>query len=408
MLEIYLAAVGGLALVLGLFSRKLRDVPLSGPLLAMAVGVVLGPAVADVVEIPAAERDAVLSTAAQLVLAVSLMGIALRFPLREVRPRLGQIALLIAVVMVGMAAIVAGLSLLMLSFTFTSAWLLGAALAPTDPVLASSVVSGEPAEQDLPLHMRVLISIESGANDGLASPLVLIGIVAVTGRSWDSGLTEIALRLGVAVAVGLILGDAAGRLLTWAERHRDIEHSAFLAFALSLTAFVLGVVGLLGGEGVLGVFVAGLSYNHRLTRSELSEEWEVQEAINTVFILPVFTLFGLVLPWSEWAELGWLGVAFAAAVLLLRRLPLLMLFRRPLGLGPPEAAFTGWFGPIGVAALFYLAHAAERGASGATLWAAGSLVIAASTLVHGVTATPFRQLYARVNARDDSPADPLP
>lgn len=58
MVEIYLAAVGGRALVLGLFSRKLRDVPLSGPLLAMAVGVVLGPAVAGVAEIPAAERDA--------------------------------------------------------------------------------------------------------------------------------------------------------------------------------------------------------------------------------------------------------------------------------------------------------------------------------------------------------------
>lgn len=400
MLEIYLAAVGGLALVLGLFSRKLRDVPLSGPLLAMAVGVVLGPAVAGVVEIPAAERDTVLSTAAQLVLAVSLMGIALRFPLSKIRPRIGQVALLIAVVMVGMAAIVAGLSLLILSLTLTSSWLLGAALAPTDPVLASSVVSGEPAEQDLPLHLRVLVSIESGANDGLASPLVVIGIVAITGRSWESGLGEIALLLGLAVAVGLVLGDAAGRLLTWAERHRDIEHSAFLAFALSLTAFVLGVVGLLGGEGILGVFVAGLAYNHRLTRSELSEEWEVQEAINTVFILPIFTLFGLVLPWSAWAALGWLGVAFATAVLLLRRLPLLMLFRRPLGLGRPEAAFTGWFGPIGVAALFYLTHAAERGASGTTIWAAGSLVIAASTVIHGVTATPFRQFYAHLNRRD--------
>lgn len=402
MFEIYLAAVGGLALVLGLFSRKLRDVPLSGPLLAMAVGVVLGPAVAGVVEIPAAERDTVLSTAAQLVLAVSLMGVALRFPLSKIRPRIGQVALLIAVVMVGMAAIVAGLSLLILSLTLTSSWLLGAALAPTDPVLASSVVSGEPAEQDLPLHLRVLVSIESGANDGLASPLVVIGIVAITGRSWESGLGEIALLLGVAVAVGLILGDAAGRLLTWAERHRDIEHSAFLAFALSLTAFVLGVVGLLGGEGILGVFVAGLAYNHRLTRSELSEEWEVQEAINTVFILPIFTLFGLVLPWSAWAALGWLGVAFATAVLLLRRLPLLMLFRRPLGLGRPEAAFTGWFGPIGVAALFYLTHAAERGASGTTIWAAGSLVIAASTVIHGVTATPFRQFYAHLNRRDDA------
>lgn len=395
MLDVYLAAIGGLALLLGLFSRKLRNLPISGPLLALIVGVLLGPAVGDVVHIPAAERDAVLSTAARFVLAMSVMSIALRFPLGEVRPRVGPIVFLIAVVMVGMAAIVAGLSWLTLSFTATSAWLLGAALAPTDPVLASSVVSGEPAREDLPLHVRVLISLESGANDGLAFPLVFVGIVAVTGTSWASGAGELALRLAVAVVVGLALGDGAGRLLDWASRHREIEHSAFLAFVLALTAFVLGAVQLLGGEGILGVFVAGLAYNHRLTQSELSEEWEVQEAINTVFILPIFTLFGLVLPWSEWAGLGWLGIAFAAAVLLLRRLPLVLLFGRPLRLEPREAAFTGWFGPIGVAALFYLTHAAEQGASGTTTWAAGSLVIAASTLVHGVTATPFRRLYAR-------------
>lgn len=396
MLEIYLAALGGLLLVLGLFSRKLRDLPLSGPLLAMALGVVLGPAVADVVDIAATERDNTLATASRLALAMAHMSIALRFPLSDVRPRVGHVAFLVAVVMVGMAVIVAGLSWLILSLTVTSAWLLGAALAPTDPILASSVVSGEPAEQDLPLHLRVLISLESGANDSLASALVLVGIVALTADSWGSGLAEIASGIGVAVVVGLVLGDLAGRMLTWAEERRDIEHSAFLAYVLTLTAFVLGAVQLLGGQGMLGVLVAGLAYNHRLTQAELSEEWEVQQAINTVLTLPVFTLFGLALPWSAWGELGWVGLGFVLAVLVLRRLPLLLVLRRPLDLGRREAVFTGWFGPIGIAALFYLAHAAQRGASGTTIWAAGSLVIAASVVAHGITGTPFRWLYARV------------
>lgn len=396
MLEIYLAAIGGLLLVLGLFSRKLRDLPLSGPLLAMVLGVVLGPAVAHVVDISTTARDDTLATASRLALAMAHMSIALRFPLRDVRPRVGHVAFLVAVVMVGMAVIVAGLSWLILSLTLTSAWLLGAALAPTDPVLASSVVSGEPAERDLPLHVRVLISLESGANDSLSSVLVIVGIVAVTAGSWSSGLVEIVRGLGVAVVAGFAFGDVAGRMLAWAERRRDIEHSAFLAYVLTLTAFVLGAVQLLGGQGMLGVLVAGLAYNHRLTQAELSVEWPVQQAINTVLVLPVFTLFGLALPWSAWAELGWAGLAFVLAVLLLRRLPLLVVLRRPLDLGRREAVFTGWFGPIGVAALFYLTHAAQRDASGTTIWAAGSLVIAASVLAHGVTATPFRWLYARV------------
>lgn len=396
MLEVYLTAVGGLLLVLGLFSRKLRDLPLSGPLLAMALGVVLGPAVADVVDLSTTARDDTLATASRLALGMAHMSIALRFPLSDVRPRVGHVAFLVAVVMVGMAVIVAGLSWLILSLTLTSAWLLGAALAPTDPILASSVVSGDPAEQDLPLHVRVLISFESGANDSLSSALVIVGIVAVTAGSWTSGLAEIAWGLGVAVVAGLAFGDVAGRMLVLAERRRDIEHSAFLAYVLTLTAFVLGAVQLLGGQGMLAVLVAGLAYNHRLTQAELSAEWPVQQAINTVLVLPVFTLFGLALPWSAWAELGWLGVGFVLAVLLLRRLPLLFVLRRPLDLGRREAVFTGWFGPIGIAALFYLTHAAQRGASGSTIWAAGSLVIAASVLAHGVTATPFRWLYARV------------
>lgn len=401
MLDVYLAAVGGLALVLGLFSRKLRELPVSGPLLAMVLGIVMGPAVTDVVDISAADRDGTLSTASRLALAMAHMSIALRFPLSKIRPRVGHIAFLVTAVMLGMAVIVAGLSWLMLSFTLAGAWLLGAALAPTDPILASSVVSGEPAEQDLPLHVRVLLSLESGANDSLSSALVIVGIVVVTGGSWGSGLAEIASGVGVAVVAGLVLGDIAGRLLTWAERRREIEHSAFLAYVLTLTAFVLGAVELLGGQGMLGVLVAGLAYNHRLTQSELSEEWEIQQAINTVLVLPVFTLFGIALPWGAWADLGWLGLGFVVAVLLLRRLPLLLVAGRALDLGRREAAFTGWFGPVGIAALFYLTHAAERGASGTTTWAAGSLVIAASVLVHGLTATPFRWLYAGVRPSEE-------
>jgi NhaP-type Na+/H+ or K+/H+ antiporter len=80
-------------------------------------------------------------------------------------------------------------------------------------------------------------------------------------------------------------------------------------------------------------------------------------------------------------------------VLLLRRLPVVLLLRRPLGLGWPDAAFLGWFGPIGVSALFYLALESERLGVEPAVLAAGSLVVAASTVVHGVTAAPGRVAY---------------
>jgi sodium/hydrogen antiporter len=106
----------------------------------------------------------------------------------------------------------------------------------------------------------------------------------------------------------------------------------------------------------------------------------------------------MALPWEGWLELGWGGLLLVAAVLLLRRLPAVLALR-PL-LGPlrskgKDVLFLGWFGPIGAAALYYAAFSyRESGIEAA--WTVGSLVICASLLVHGVSATPLTKLYGRL------------
>lgn len=398
MLDTYLVVLGGLALALGLASRKLRELPLSEPLVALLLGVLLGPAVLGLLEVPG-DGDATLATAARLVLGMSVMAVALRFPLAEIRARLGAVVLLTLVGMVGMALVTTGLAALVLGLPVAGAWLLGAALAPTDPVLSSNIVEGEPAERALPLHLRVLLSIESAANDGLAAPLVAMGVVAVQGTSLAHGAGGVAAALAGAVVVGTALGYAAGSLLELAERHRDIEHSAFLVLTLSLTALVLGTAELLHADAVLATFVAGLAYNHAITRAERSEEWEVQEAINRFLVLPAFVLFGVALPWGLWVEIGWRGPAFTALVFLLRRLPVALALGPRLALDRPAAVFLGWFGPIGVAALLYLTDASLQGVLSDQMWAAGSLVIAASVVLHGLTATYGRTRLAGSRGR---------
>ncbi|HVL99559.1 MAG TPA: cation:proton antiporter [Egibacteraceae bacterium] len=397
MLDAYLAVLGGLALVLGVASRKLRDLPVSEPLVALVVGVLLGPVGLGWLELPGTDRAATLAIAARIALALSVMAVALRFPLAEIRMRLRPVVVLTLVGMLGMAALTTGLSALVLGLPAAGAWLLGAALAPTDPVLSSSIVEGGPAQRDLPLRLRLLISIESAANDGLAAPLVTLGVVLVHARSLAEGAGEVLAGLAVAVVVGAVLGYAVGRLVEWAERHRDIEHSAFLALTLSLTAVVLGVAQLARGDAVLAVFVAGLLYNHAITRAERSEEWEVQEAINRFLVLPVFALLGVALPWGAWGDLGWRGPAFVAGVLVLRRLPVAFALARPLRLRAHETLFLGWFGPVGVAALLYLTEAVLEEALTEPMWAAGTLAITANVVVHGLTATPGRRRFARAH-----------
>jgi sodium/hydrogen antiporter len=397
-LDVALAAIAGLALALGLASVPLRDLPVTETLAALVLGVLLGPAAFGVLDLGPHPEPA-LEAAARIVLAISLMSVALRFSLARVRQHVSAIVLLLTAVLVGMTGITAFTGLTLLGLPLAGAALLGAVLAPTDPVLASNILTGRRARDQLLLRTRVVLSIESGANDGLSFAFVLVAVAAVVGTSLSAAVGLAAVQLAGSVVAGGGIGWAAGRLVEYSEQHRDMEHSAFLTLTLALALFVLGLVDLAGGEGILAVFAAGLAYNHEISRTERREEWEVQEAVNRYLVLPVFTLLGVALPWAGWGDLGWRGVAFAAAVLLLRRFPLVLALRRPLRIDWPEAVFMGWFGPIGVAALYYLAGAHGQGAVDEAVWAAGTLVMAASTVLHGVTAAPGRRAFARAQRR---------
>ncbi len=131
----------------------------------------------------------------------------------------------------------------------------------------------------------------------------------------------------------------------------------------------------------------------------------MQEAVNRFFVLPVFVLLGLALPWRQWLELGWAGLLLVAAVLLLRRLPAVLAVTPivPQARGLRDALFLGWFGPIGVAALFY-ASLSLREIGAEEVWVVGSLAICASILVHGVSAAPLTRLYGRT-AKDEGSED---
>lgn len=397
-LPLLLALVGGLAVVLGLVSRPLRDIPVTEPLLALVLGAVIGPGVLGLVALDTATGEEALRLSAEFAVAVAVMAAALRFSPGSARGELGGVVWLLVAGMLGMAVLSSGIAAITLGLAPGAAVLLGAIVTPTDPVLAANVVEGEPAEQQLPQRLRVLLSLESGANDGLAAPMV--ALAAVTAIALPAEAVDAVTMLVVSVAIGWVAGWITGRGLVWSEQHRDLEQSAFLALTLALTVAVLGAAKVAGGSGVLAVFVAGLAYHTQIDSADRIAEWEIQEAITRYLVLPVFVVLGIVAPWPEWIGLGGAGLAFVVGVLVLRRLPVLLALARPLRLQVAEAVFLGWFGPVGAAALFYLAEQRILGDVGDTVWAAGTLLVAASTVAHGVTAAPGRWwLVRRLEAR---------
>lgn len=404
-LDLMLLVVGVLGAVIAALSSRIRLMPVSEPLLAVALGVVLGREVTGVLSLPTLLQDhALVHEASRLLLAVSVMAVALRYPSGEVRSQARPVLLLLVVAMPVMALVSTGLAWLTLGVPLATAALLGAAICPTDPVLASSAVTGEPAEKDLPDSDRQILSLESGANDGLALPFVLLAVAVAGPLTGLAAALESLWQVTAAVLLGIAAGWAGARALRLGEEHGATDHAPAIFFTLLLALAVLGAAGLIKADGILAVFVAGLAFNQVSTGGDRTGEVSIDEAVNRFAVLPIFVLLGAMIPWQLWGDLGWRGLALAAAVLLLRRIPVLLVLQRPLGIGRPDALYLGWFGPVGVSGLFYLTLEADRLGVDETVLAAGALIVVVSTVAHGLTSSLGRSWYRRVTTARESMA----
>lgn len=404
-LDMLLVAVGALGLVVAALSARLRRLPLSEPLLALVLGVLMGPAALGLLDLPPVTEDhTTMHEASRILLAVAVMAVALRYPFKDVRRHAAPVVFLLLVVMPAMALLSSGVTGAVLGVGLATALLVGTAICPTDPVLASSVVTGKPAEEDVPARDRQVLSLESGANDGLALPLVLVALVMAGGMGASEGVTTAAWQVLGAVVVGALAGWVSGLALRAGEAYGSTDHGPVLLFTLVLALTVLGVSGVLHLDGVLASFVAGLAFNYTATGRERTLEVSIDEAFNRFAVLPFFVYVGVTLPWREWGGLGWAAVAAAVLVLFLRRMPALLASKRPLGLGWADAAYLGWFGPVGVSAVFYLTLVEKEMDAPAEVLPFGMLVVVLSTVAHGLTSAPGRVAYRKATSREQQSA----
>lgn len=398
-LWLVLFIVSFLILLLGGVYKKMEDLALTEPLIAMILGVLLGPVSLGIIETEVPQKLKILEKTCEFTIAMALMATALRLPHKFLKQHVKTQSILVFFGMILMFCFSSGIIYLLFpSLTFAESLLIGAIITPTDPVVSSTIVSGDKAERFLPERIRNSISLESGINDGLAFPLVILGTLLITNPNFPTTkfLTQTLLyETLLCAALAFIIGYIFGKFMHKANKLGIMTSKGFLPFSLGLAFLLLSGFNLLKMNGILAVFIGGLAFAKAISGNEDIEEEKIQETMERITLIPVFFIFGLMIPWKEWLELGWTGPAVIILILLLRRIPALLLIKPflPQFKGKLADVFMiGWFGPIGVAALFYAIKSEEKLHLEET-WIIPGLIVFASTIIHGMTSLPLGRLY---------------
>jgi sodium/hydrogen antiporter len=393
-----LLLVGGAVILAGAVLLSVqKGRPFSAAIVYLAVGVVVG-LVLRATGNPWYEPigDATMfSRAAEVAVIVSLFGAGVKLDRALTWRGWRTTVLLLAV---AMPLTIAGVALTggwLLGMGAASAVLLGAVLAPTDPVLAEDVQVGGPMEDEPEDEARFSLTAEAGMNDGLAFPFVMLALFGYErgfgqiGEWWAEWLL---VDLLFAVVVGLLIGAAAGRVLA-AVTYRVIDRgwlaNPFDAFvAIGAIFAVYGATEMVEGYGFLAVFAAGVAFRRYESEHEVNRRLhEVTLVLEKLAELSVLLLLGSVLPIGGVLELGWPVLVSAGVLLFVVRPAAVLVSLLPSRLPWRERAFIAWFGIRGIGSIYYLgfAFATLTPVDARPLFSVVAVTIIASVVLHGLS-----------------------
>lgn len=275
-----------------------------------------------------------------------------------------------------------------------SACLLGVILAPTDAALGQAVVMNE----RVPLRIRQTLNVESGINDGLAFPALLVFMSLVGLAEETRGLADwlvfIAMQLVLGPLAGIAVGLIGGTLVERAVKRRLMNHVFVQISVLSLALLAFGGAELIGGNGFMAAFCAGLCVATR-SRALLESIEDFGETEGHLLALIVFFLFGATMASQAVADIRWLDVIYAVASLTIVRMLPVALSLIGSRLYPATVFFLGWFGPRGLASILYLLLVIEAGDETVTgdLFVTIATTVVLSALLHGLSASPAARAY---------------
>jgi NhaP-type Na+/H+ or K+/H+ antiporter len=373
----------------GTVSARLTRADLSAPIVFVAVGVLL--AAVGLVDAPTA--PATFKPLVEVALVWVLFSDAARVPIQDLRHDFGRYLRLLAL----------GLPLTILAGWGLATWLLpalgvwlallvGAALAPTDAALGVPVVTN-PA---VPGRIRRLLTVESGLNDGIATPVVMLAIAgAAATDEHGPGVGEALAELAVGALTGVAIGFAGGWLLRLARGRGWVaeEFTGIAVLALALAAYLFALT--VGGNGFVAAFCGGMAFGAAAGPRAPAELTFLDQAGGLVSLL-VWLAFGALAVPIMVHHLSLPVVVYAVLSLTVVRMVPVALATARGGMTWATVLFVGWFGPRGLASLvFALLALEELGPVADEAVALITLTVLVSVVAHGLTAAPLAARYGR-------------
>jgi NhaP-type Na+/H+ or K+/H+ antiporter len=317
--------------------------------------------------------DGITLNFSRLVLAVQLVLAGVQLPSKYLRRQWRPLGLLLGPGMIAMwlatSSLVYGL---VRPPTFLHALAVGACVTPTDPVLSAVIVKGQFADENIPTDLQDLIIAESGANDGLGYPFLFIALYLIKyvgsgashGGAGDAVGLWFAFTWGYVILLSIVYGAVVGwlakQLLYWAEERDFVDRESFLVFAITLALFLLGTCGLIGTDDVLACFVAGNTFTWDDWFRQETQDDSLQPTIDMLLNVTIFLWYGAAIPWAAFGDNSiiptWRLILLGLGVMILRRLPWVYAMHGWIDQirEKRQALFVGFFGPIGVSAIYYL------------------------------------------------------
>ena len=412
--------VGVLILVMGLTFTVLKRAPITAAIIYLLVGLLFGPTGLNLFHFNPLKESALLETLTELVVLISLFSAGVKMPVPFSLARWRTPILLATVSMAITVGLIAALAVFGLGMSLGAGVLLGALLAPTDPVLATDVQVRHPGDRD---HLRFTLTCEAGMNDGSAFPFVMLGLGLLGLHDLgDFGLQWLVVDVLWATVGGIGIGLAAGVALArigWKLRRAPHQHVLLDDFlGLGLIGVVYGVAVMAHTWGFLAVFFAAVALRqtesrlakHSLAPQDTQHASEIdavhvptvsegslifKEHLERLSELTLVLLLGGTLFISSWS---WQAVGVALFVFCVAR-PVSVLIGL-WGTGTPWSmrGLSAWFGVRGIGSLYYLMYAIQHGlpeSLALQLIQITLVVVAMSIFLHGISVKPLMEHFWR-------------